>query len=138
MSNTAYTEEEFNNQLKEGIIILDFFANWCGPCKELSPILDKIESKYSKIKIMKINIENNNLITETYDIRSLPTLIFYYKGEIFHRETGFSKEGYNIAKYVSTLLVRDKYDNTENKDKLIIEKEIEDTTKEIFEYIKSS
>lgn len=75
------------------IKILDFYAEWCGPCKAMSPILDQIEDELDDVIIEKYNVEENEEIVEDYGIRSVPTLVFIKDDEIVSKHVGsLSKE----------------------------------------------
>ena len=75
------------------INILDFYAEWCGPCKAMSPILDQIEDELDDVIIEKYDVEENEEIVEDYGIRSVPTLVFIKDDEIVSKHVGsLSKE----------------------------------------------
>lgn len=75
------------------IKILDFYAEWCGPCKTMSPILDQIEDELDDVIIEKYDVEENEEIVEDYGIRSVPTLVFIKDDEIVSKHVGsLSKE----------------------------------------------
>ena len=67
--------------------ILDFMANWCQPCRTMSPILDEIE-KETGVEVHKIDIDDNEELTNTYNIRSIPTFIFIKGNEVVGRMSG--------------------------------------------------
>jgi thioredoxin 1 len=69
------------------IKILDLYADWCRPCKILSPILDELE-KELEIEVDKINVEDNDEIAEFYNVRNIPTLIFFKDNEKVHQIVG--------------------------------------------------
>ena len=74
-------------------VIVDFFASWCGPCKMLSPVLEKIDEKFGEnLKILKVDIDKFPELANKYNIMSVPTLIFFENGEIVRQETGFMLE----------------------------------------------
>ena len=84
-------ESEITNSLSP--IIVDFFASWCGPCKMLSPVLEKIDEKFEEnLKILKVDIDKFPELANKYNIMSVPTLIFFENGEIVRQETGFMLE----------------------------------------------
>ena len=84
MATITLTEETFESTvLGEGITIIDFWAEWCGPCRAVSPILDEIASEnVGKIKIVKVNTDEESAIAIKYGITSLPTLNVYVNGEV--------------------------------------------------------
>lgn len=75
-------------------VLVDFYANWCGPCKAMGPILDEVKKELGdNIRIIKINTDENPEISMKYSIRSIPTLILFQNGEGKFRESGVrSKE----------------------------------------------
>lgn len=86
--NSSNFNEEITNTDK--LVLIDFYANWCGPCKMLSPIIAKIaEENSDKIKVCKVNIDENRDLARRYNIMSIPTLIFFKKGEAIKSNVGF-------------------------------------------------
>ena len=69
--------------------IVDFFADWCGPCRKLSPIMDEIEQELSdNVKFTKINTDNNIELAQTYQISGIPSLLVFKNGELVERMVG--------------------------------------------------
>ncbi|MCQ2259071.1 MAG: thioredoxin [Bacteroidaceae bacterium] len=82
--------ESFNEIINgEQPTLVDFFATWCIPCKQMHPVLDKLkESLGDKIRIIKIDIDKNETLTATYNIQSVPTFMLFHKGEAVWRQSG--------------------------------------------------
>ncbi len=69
-------------------VLLDFWASWCGPCRQVLPILDEIAAERSDIKVCKINVDEEQELAERYDITTIPTLIVFKEGEITAQTSG--------------------------------------------------
>lgn len=78
------TEENFDEIFdnRNNVCVVDFFANWCGPCKMLSPILEEISKEYTNISFYKINIDDSATLARNYGVMSIPTLIFFKNNEV--------------------------------------------------------
>ena len=75
--------------VSSGIVLLDFYADWCGPCKMLSPELEIVAKTINEIKIYKINVDNNPEIARKYGIMSIPTLVLYKDGTLVKKNMGY-------------------------------------------------
>ena len=92
MNETNLNSSNFNEEITntDKLVLIDFYATWCGPCKMLSPIITEISKEYSdKVKVCKVNIDENQELALKYDIMSIPTLIFFKKGEAVNTSVGF-------------------------------------------------
>jgi thioredoxin 1 len=81
---TAVTESTFEEQVlnSETAVIVDFWAEWCGPCHAVSPVLDRIvEERADELKLVKVNIDEEQELARRYGIMSIPTIILFRKGE---------------------------------------------------------
>ena len=79
---------EFKEVIKEGKVVVDFFATWCGPCKMLSPVVDEVSNEISDVKFLKVDVDDNGEIASKYGIMSIPTLIMFKEGKIINKHTG--------------------------------------------------
>ena len=84
------TNTSFDSLLEsEKLIIVDFWATWCGPCRMLSPLLDEVEEEMSdKITVVKVNVDDADEIAMRYRIMSIPTLLFFKNGQIVDKTVG--------------------------------------------------
>ncbi|WP_407965522.1 thioredoxin [Bartonella sp. C271] len=78
-------------------IVVDFWAEWCGPCKSIAPILDEIATEMqSQIKVAKINIDENPELATQYGIRSIPTLLMFKNGKVSSNKVGAASKGHIV------------------------------------------
>lgn len=83
------TDETFDDAVKEGTALVDFYATWCGPCKQISPILEDIaEENPGETKIIKVDIDENSELVKRYRVMSVPTLILLRDGEVVNKVAG--------------------------------------------------
>ena len=93
MSIINITDATFQNEIKNGISIVDFYADWCGPCKAVTPILDKLSREFmGKIKVLKLNIDENQEVAGNFGIRSIPTFIAFKDGVKIETKVGGMSE----------------------------------------------
>lgn len=89
-SATKMSLGEFEKTLSENtLVMVDFFATWCGPCQMFSPIVEQVEDKYDgDLTVVKVDIDENSDIAEKYTIQSVPTTILFKNGEVVERVSG--------------------------------------------------
>ncbi len=83
------TKEEFNGLIATGVVLADFFAEWCGPCKMLSPILEEVSKEVTDVTICKVNVDDLPEIAAEAAIRAMPTLVLFKDGKEVDRVIGF-------------------------------------------------
>lgn len=91
-------KEEFNVLTKkESIVLIDFYANWCGPCKMLTPVLEQFAEKTAgEVEIYKVDVDENPELCGQFNISSIPTLLFFKNGKLIFKELGFRSLDYLI------------------------------------------
>ena len=86
-------ENEFNEKIKEGKVLVDCFATWCGPCRMLSPVLDDISNEVTDYKFYKLDVDEAENVSTEYGIMSIPTLLIFEDGKLTNKIVGLkSKE----------------------------------------------
>ena len=99
VTDQSFDEDVLNSNLP---VLIDFWAEWCGPCKEVSPILEEISTEMSdSIKIVKVNIDENPNIPSQYGVQSIPTLIIFKKGEVVATKIGMSSKN-ELLSWINT------------------------------------
>ena len=85
------TEQTYDEALTaaEGLVMVDFWAEWCGPCRAVAPVLDDIAAgSGGRVTLMKVNVDENPGLAARYEIRSIPTILFVKDGEVVDRVVG--------------------------------------------------
>lgn len=98
---TVATTDNFKSEVldNKGKVLVDFWAPWCGPCQMLGPIIEEIgEENKDKVKVVKLNVDENNEIAGQYNVTAIPTVILFENGEIKQTFVGFrQKQDYLAA-----------------------------------------
>ncbi len=100
MSEIILNENNFDDEvLKSDVpVLVDFWASWCGPCKMLSPIISQLADEYAgKVKVCKVNVDEQPMLANRYQIQSIPTMYFFKNGKIVDKSIGFKPKNAIIA-----------------------------------------
>jgi len=84
------TDETFKTNIETGIVVVDFYAEWCSPCKMLKPFLEKKQNEFPNVKFFKVDTEECDRLTSIYQIKALPTVLIFKNGVEEERIVGFS------------------------------------------------
>ena len=83
-------EENFDNLVNNGIVLVDFYADWCSPCKMLATQLEQLEDNRNNAKIIKINVDENQELARKYGIMSIPALMLFKDGKLIDNKIGYT------------------------------------------------
>lgn len=86
------TDNNYTDVLENNVTVVDFWAPWCGPCKIVKPIFDKLETEDLGCVIAKCNVDENSEVSTKYGIRNLPTILFIKNGEVADKHVGVISE----------------------------------------------
>ena len=82
------TNENFDKELKTGVVLVDFWAPWCGPCRMLSPIVDQLSEEMKTMKFGKVNVDEQPELSERFGVASIPTLLLFKNGNVIANRVG--------------------------------------------------
>ena len=82
-------KEEFESAVKEGLVLVDFFVTWCGPCKMLSPVIEQVSNEHPELTVVKVDVDELPSIAGKYGIQAIPTLFLMKNGKVVANQMGF-------------------------------------------------
>lgn len=89
MAVKEINDSNFDSEIKNGVVMVDFWAPWCAPCRMVAPVLDELSNEFKdQVKIVKLNVDENIQAASKYSVTSIPTLIIFKNGEIAERTVG--------------------------------------------------
>lgn len=104
MSLVNATDSTFESEIKEGVVLVDFWATWCGPCKMIAPVLEELDEEMEgKLKIIKVDVDEYPEIAGKFDVMSIPTLLLIKNGEVKEQAVGFQPKEFLtelVKKYI--------------------------------------
>ncbi|OIJ18316.1 thioredoxin [Anaerobacillus alkalidiazotrophicus] len=90
MAIVNVTDQTFTSETSEGVVLVDFWAPWCGPCKMIAPVLEELDGEFNdKVKIAKIDVDENQETASKFGVMSIPTLLVLKNGEVVDQVVGF-------------------------------------------------
>lgn len=94
MAIVKVTESNFEKEVlqAEGKVLVDFWAAWCGPCQMLSPIVEEVASEAGDVKVGKVNVDEEPVLTIKYGIASIPALLVFENGEVVNKSIGYMEK----------------------------------------------
>ncbi len=86
--------EQYNNEIlkSDKLVLIDFFADWCGPCKMLAPVIEQVAQENSDVEVVKVNVDEVAELAAMYKVASIPTLVFLKNGELVKEHVGFASK----------------------------------------------
>jgi thioredoxin 1 len=91
MSSIAVTKDSFKSEVldSEQVVLTDFWASWCMPCRMMDPVVEKLAEQYAgKLKIAKVNVDEEGELAAQYNIVSIPTFLFFHEGKLVNQTVG--------------------------------------------------
>ncbi|ELK47239.1 thioredoxin [Halobacillus sp. ACCC02827] len=90
MAIVKATDQNFTEETSQGLVLADFWAPWCGPCKMIAPVLEELDAEMSdKVKIVKLDVDENQETAGKFGVMSIPTLLLFKDGQVVDQVIGF-------------------------------------------------
>ncbi|HHX53208.1 MAG TPA: thioredoxin [Erysipelothrix sp.] len=94
------TELNFDELTNEGLVLVDFYADWCGPCKMIAPVLEEIDKEDADLNIVKVDVDAQGVLAQRYGVMSIPTLVLFKDGVKVDEMVGFAPKP-NLVQFYS-------------------------------------
>ena len=85
-------EKEFDEEIKEGKVLVDCYASWCGPCQMISPIIEEIASENKEYRFYKLDVDDAQTVTKEYGVMSIPSLLIFNDGKLIDKSVGLKSK----------------------------------------------
>ena len=95
--------QEFDNTIESGVVVVDFFATWCGPCKMLSPVIDELSGELENVNFVKVDIDQSLELAQQFRISTVPTMMIFKNGKPVETLVGFMPKERIVQKVKSHL-----------------------------------
>ena len=86
---TELTGKTFDQETAQGLVVVDFWAPWCGPCRMMAPVLEEASKKITDLKVCKVNVDDEGELAMRFRVSAIPTLLFMKNGKIIRTEMGY-------------------------------------------------
>lgn len=95
---------EFDQVIASGVVLVDFYADWCGPCKMLAPVLEEASKEFEgKAEIVKVNVDEDGELAQRFGVAMIPTLILFKDGQVVEQKSGYMPKPL-LAKFIEKAL----------------------------------
>lgn len=81
--------EDFHQIVQTGVVLVDFYATWCGPCKMLSPVIEELASEMPQVSFIKVDVDEHENLAREYQVMSIPTILLFQDGKLVKKQVGF-------------------------------------------------
>ena len=108
MATSTVSDKTFDQEVLKSTepVLVDFFAEWCGPCKAMAPALDQLASELKgKVKVVKLDVDQNPAVTSKYGIRAMPTLMLFKDGKVAAQHVGALVQKKRLEDWINTSVV---------------------------------